>query len=158
PVNGGQRNRGNQIDCPYDVEQPDERPREGGPAHHRGNCDERQRGGNEVAEGRRICESLGDAGKNGARSEEHQAEVAQGMQQENWQHDGPRLEPGKDREEIKLRRDRKNDRAEQQIEREDVHLRLPLPSSRAFPGGLDRFVESPSWTTMMPQFLMAMRV
>src|SRR5262249_32638906 len=65
-----------------------------------------------------------DTRKDRARSEEHQAEVPQRMQQEDRQHDRTRLEPGKHRDEIKLRRDRKDDRAEQEIDREDVHRRL----------------------------------
>jgi hypothetical protein len=40
------------------------------------------------------------------------AEVPQRMQQENRQHDRTRLEPGKQRDEIKLGRDRKDDRAQ----------------------------------------------
>src|SRR5262245_12193713 len=47
------------------------------------------------------------------------------MQQQNRQHDRTRLEPRQHRDEIKLGRDRKDDRAEHEIDGEDVHLRLP---------------------------------
>jgi hypothetical protein len=73
----------------------------------------------------RVCELRRHARKHGARSEEHQAEVPQRMQQQNRQHDRTRLEPRQHRDEIKLGRDRKDDRAEQEIDGEDVHLRLP---------------------------------
>src|SRR5262249_18571325 len=47
------------------------------------------------------------------------------MQQQNRQYDRTRLEPVKHRDEIKLGRDRKDDRAEHEIDRGDGHLRLP---------------------------------
>src|SRR5262249_49151060 len=72
----------------------------------------------------RLRELLGQARKDRSRSEKHQPKVPQRMQQQNWDHDRTRLEPWKHRQQIKLGRDRKYDRAEQEIDGEDVHLRL----------------------------------
>jgi hypothetical protein len=124
-VNGGKRDRVNQIDRPDDIEEPDERPREVRLAHDRGDGDERQHGGDEVADGGRVCELRGDAGKDGARRKKHQAEVAHGVQQKNGEHDQARLEPRKRRNEIKLGCDREDDRAQHQIDGEDIHLAPP---------------------------------
>jgi hypothetical protein len=57
-VNNGRGNRKQQIDRALDVEECDERPREPRPADNRGKGDERQRGGDEVAEGSRVRSSL----------------------------------------------------------------------------------------------------
>jgi hypothetical protein len=55
-MNGGKRNRANEIDLPHDVEQTDERSREARAADNRGKCDERQSGGEQVTEGSRLRE------------------------------------------------------------------------------------------------------
>src|SRR5215475_9798547 len=66
---------------------------------------------------------LGQVRKYRSRSEKHQSKMPHRMQQQYRDHDRPRLEPGKHRQQIKLGRDRKYDSAEQQIDGEDVHLR-----------------------------------
>jgi hypothetical protein len=58
----------------------------------------------------------GDARIDGSRSEKHQPEVPQSMQQKNWEHDGARIESAKLWHQIKLGRYRKDDRAKHQID------------------------------------------
>src|SRR5262245_18180354 len=137
----GQRNHANQIDGPCDVEEPDERSCEPRPADDCRDCDKCQDGGEQVAECRWICELLGDAGQYGAWSEEHQAEVPQSVQQKNWEHDGTRLELGKIWDQIELGCYRKDDRAEQQVDGQDVHLRLSPLTRAHFSGRLGRILE-----------------
>ena len=85
-VRGSQPDSHRQIQRPFDVEHPHQDspgPVIANDRHQRG---EGQHGGDQVAQCRGVGELGGDAGIGGAPREEHQPEVAEGMQQKNRRH------------------------------------------------------------------------
>src|SRR5262245_41797853 len=90
-----------------------------------GNCDERKHGGQQVSEGRGVSELRRNPGINCSRCEKHQSEVPQRMQQQNGQQDRPWLPFAELREHVKPCRYPKHQRAEEKIDRKDVHLCPP---------------------------------
>src|SRR5262249_24056724 len=103
-VDGGERNGDHQVERAYDVEYPDQQLSVRRARRNGRDRDQGQHGGQQVTERRGIGELRWNTGKNASRRQEHQAEVAQRMQQKNRQQHGLRIETIKSRQQIELRR------------------------------------------------------
>src|SRR6266542_5755238 len=129
-IDRSEDDRREEIQSALHVEDPDEK--SGAPSspnyrHDRGNC---QHGGQEIAEGRRIGKGFWNALVCGSGRQEHQTKGSSGVQEQNRQQDGPRLELREPGEDVDSGRDPEDHSAEQEIDREDIHVEI-LPS----PGG-----------------------
>ena len=114
--------RREKIQSALNVEDPDEKSGTPSSPNHRRESGDCQHGGQEIAEGRRIGKGLWNALVGGSGRQEHQTKVPGGVQEQNRQQDGPRLELRESGENVDSGSDPEDQRAEQEIDREDVQV------------------------------------
>src|SRR6266704_1736415 len=120
-IDRGECYGGDQIHSALDVEDPPQKPRTPGVESYSRNRSDGQQSRNQVTKGRWIGELWSYAGVGASGCQEHQAEVAESVQQQNREQDGPRSQLVEPWKQIDLGRDPEHQGAEEEIDREDIH-------------------------------------
>src|SRR6266540_6396548 len=129
-IDRSEDDRREEIQSALNVEDPDEKSGAPSSPNHRRDRGDGQHSSQEIAEGRRIGEGSWNARVGGPWRQKHQTKVSGGVQQQNRQQDGPRLEVREPGDDVDSGRDPEDQRAEKEIDREDVHV-----ETLALPGG-----------------------
>src|SRR6266851_3107686 len=87
-----QSDRSEQIDGALNVEYPNQQPPTLPTSCHRRNRSQGQNRSQQIAKCCRICKAWWNTGIGGSRSQKHQSQVPQGMQQKDWEQDSSRLQ------------------------------------------------------------------
>src|SRR6266496_2479158 len=120
-IDRGECYGGDQIHSALDVEDPHQKPRTPGVESYSRNRSDGQQSRNQVTKGRWIGELWSYAGVGASGCQEHQAEVAESVQQQNREQDGPRSQLVESWKQIDLGRGPEHQGAEEKIDREDIH-------------------------------------
>src|SRR6266540_7404405 len=119
-IDRSEDDRREEIQSALNVEDPDEKSGAPSSPNHRRDRGDGQHSSQEIAEGRRIGEGSWNARVGGPWRQKHQTKVSGGVQQQNRQQDGPRLEVREPGDDVDSGRDPEDQRAEKEIDREDV--------------------------------------
>src|SRR5262249_7874001 len=129
PVHGREDDGVEQVQRALDVEHPHQESRDAAPGQHGRQRNEREDRRQEISIGGGDRELGRQPRVNRTGAEEHQAEVPEGVEEQDGRHHPPEPQLSQAWHDVDPRRDREDPGAEEQIDGEDVHAPLPSPRS-----------------------------